>query len=274
MSTSTDRYGIGVKPPHKIRTADSPAGVARELRDLLVDVDQDTSWTVLDLITGDQIGGTVDGRHGTAGLATLLSEVAGLLHDPSCAPDSPYDLWVGHLEPQEIHDVLGLPPRSQVAPGVRVHVAPDLDGAYPLDILDQHDQPVELRSGGERTGDFATDDHEMHSVIAYLGYTVTSPWTLTAGFVPIGTVAPDLRPGMPNGTDPLPPHRVRKVAGQVTSPMQDLTGYDEDLHARGWHRVTNWSATADITPLRTEQTSPTCDQLDHPDQLDQETAPS
>lgn len=105
---STDRYGIVLEPPGQVDTADNLPAVIRRLGTHLADDDQDTGWTVIDLATGDQIGGVVDGRHGLSGLLTLLADVAALLTDPLTAPRTPYDLWVGHLLPQEISD-LGLP---------------------------------------------------------------------------------------------------------------------------------------------------------------------
>lgn len=108
MTTDHPRFGILTAPPKHVTTASDPADVARSLGALLVDVDHETHWTVVDLTTGDQIGGAVDGRRGLPGLLTLLADVAALLADPMTAPRSGYDMWLGHLLPHEIRD-LGLP---------------------------------------------------------------------------------------------------------------------------------------------------------------------
>lgn len=103
MSTSTDRYGIVTTPPEHVSTASDPADVARQLGTLLDDVDHETRWTVVDLHTGDQIGGTFVADTGLPGL-TLLADVAALLRNPLSWPGTSCDLWVGHLLPREIRD--------------------------------------------------------------------------------------------------------------------------------------------------------------------------
>lgn len=234
----TDRYSVTTTPPDAIHPVAGPREVLDHLRDRLADVEGEAvSWSVIDWSTGRRFGGEVDGSFGDRGLQEHLADVQTYLDDLLWDLIGPYPLWFGQ------------PPATDPGPalGLRARVHVDVNGLYLLDIRDVAYRLVK-RIKRRYRGHPYVDVDDLQRVFVWFGYALTGPWVLWAAVLPLSAVEPGTPPGTSPPSDPAGPRPQHVRAGQVDSPLSDLSYMDEHLRVRGLQRVDGWYADADVRP--------------------------